>query len=61
MSPFVPINLSTKGTLMIADVSVIKFGKLTFYKYLTKNVIKIPLIGSQFFFSSEIRKLYKIR
>ena len=56
MSPFVPINLSTKGTLMIADVSVIKFGKLTFYKYLTKNVIKIPLIGSQIFLVQEIRK-----
>lgn len=62
MSPFVPINLSTKGTLMMADVSVIKFGKLIFYyKYLTKNVIKIPLIGSQIFLVQEIRKQYKIR
>lgn len=62
MSPFVPINLSTKGTLMMADVSVIKFAKLIFYyKYLTKNVIKIPLIGSQIFLVQEIRKQYKIR
>ena len=47
---------------MVADVSVIKFGKLAFYyKYLTKNIIKIPLVGSQIFLVQEIRKQYKIR
>ena len=62
VSPFMPINLSTKGPLMVADVSVIKFGKLAFYyKCLTKNIIKIPLVGSQIFLVQEIRKQYKIR
>lgn len=57
-----PINFSTKGTLMVADVSVIKFGKLAFYyKYLTKIIIKIPLVGCQIFLVQEIRKQYKIR